>query len=232
MKDIQRPLVITEGKTDWQHMKAALARLRSAGQYEELDFDFHEYTDFDMGDSALSTMCEQFSKVPQARRVIFIFDRDKPAIVAAMESAELGYKNWGNNVYSFCIPVPAHRAEYHRISIESYYTDAEVKTVHPESGLRLVFSNEVQKLVQSSLTNRGESKVSVQMRPAPDAEEELQKVVYDQDCDAIVNAQGQRVAHSKTVFAQLVLGATPPFNAFGLGSFNALFDRIRQVLVA
>jgi hypothetical protein len=177
-------------------------------------------------------MCEQFSKVPHARRVVFLFDRDNPAIVGSMEDAATGYKNWGNNVFSLCIPQPAHRAGYQRVAIESYYTDAELRTVDPLTGYRLVFSNEVSKVIESNLTNKGQSKVRIRLLHQPIAADELEKFVYDQDAENICNDADQRVAHSKTVFAQRVATATPPFHNFGLPGFHGLFERLRNVLNA
>ncbi|MEA3192859.1 MAG: hypothetical protein QOD26_1192 [Betaproteobacteria bacterium] len=232
LKNLQRPLVITEGSTDWKHMKSALTRLRANGEYLDLDFEFHEYTDGNMGDASLRSMCEQFSKVRQLRRVVFIFDRDDPRIVQAMEDGAVGFRDWGNNVLSFCIPKPAQREQYQKITIESYYTDGELRTPDPATGYRLVFSNEIQKIIETSLTHKGASVVKVQLRAAPVEAEEFDKAVYDQDAESIVDAAGSRVAHSKTVFAERVASATPPFRNFDLANFHPLFDRLRQVLTA
>lgn len=232
LRAIERPLVITEGQTDWQHMKAALVRLRANSDFLDLDFDFHEYRNVDMGSATLRSMCEQFSKVPHTRRVIFVFDRDDANIIALMEDPATGFKACGNNVYSFCIPVPAHRANYEKITIESYYSDAALRTADPTTGYRLVFSNEIRKHVETSLTHKGDTTVTVRLLDAPNADEEYQKFVYDQDCEYIVNAQDQRVAHSKTVFAQKVLLRQVPFDNFDAAPFSLIFDHLRQVLNA
>jgi 5S rRNA maturation endonuclease (ribonuclease M5) len=39
----KKPLVITEGKTDWQHLKKALERFQSDGIYTNLNIEFEEY---------------------------------------------------------------------------------------------------------------------------------------------------------------------------------------------
>ncbi len=229
---IERPLRITEGKTDWQHMKAAFTRLVAAHEYEDLQFDFHEYDAQEMGDTTLRSMCEQFCRVSHARRVIFVFDRDNVNILGAMEDPVLGYKNWGNNVYSFCIPVPEHRAQYEKVSIESYYTDAELRIPDPATGYRLVFSNEVIKIVKTSLTVRGNSNIKIQLRDAPLEVEEPQKTIFDEDCEKIVDAEDHRVAHSKTVFATQVFLAAAPFHNLVIDAFRPLFDRVRKILNA
>ena len=43
-EDIEKkPLIVTEGKTDWKHMKVAFQRLQSQGYYEGFDIEFREY---------------------------------------------------------------------------------------------------------------------------------------------------------------------------------------------
>ena len=82
----------------------------------------------EMGDSALLTLCETLSKFNNGRIIIFIFDHDKEEIVNEVVNGN-NYKNWGNNVYSFAIPVPESRKKTPLISIEHYYTDDEIKSV-------------------------------------------------------------------------------------------------------
>lgn len=81
----------------------------------------------EMGDSALLTLCETLSKFNNGRIIIFIFDHDKEEIVNEVVNGN-NYKNWGNNVYSFAIPVPESRKKTPLISIEHYYTDDEIKS--------------------------------------------------------------------------------------------------------
>ena len=69
----KKALVITEGSTDWKHLKAAFNNLKSNTQYsslfDNLDFDFLEYqpSDFNMGADTLASMCENFSRIKQER---------------------------------------------------------------------------------------------------------------------------------------------------------------------
>lgn len=79
----------------------------------------------EMGDSALLTLCETLSKFNKGRIIIFIFDHDKEEVVNEVINGN-NYKNWGNNVYSFAIPVPESRQKTPLISIEHYYSDDEI----------------------------------------------------------------------------------------------------------
>lgn len=224
-----RVLIVTEGKTDWKHAKAALARLQAAGSYPTLEIELLEYgDDTDMGDTRLAQMCEHFSKATHPRRVIFMFDRDNPKIISSMAGdGATPFKRWSDQVFSFCIPIPGHRAGYMNISIEFYYTDAELGTVDQASGKRLFFTNEVE-LVQRPGKRADEVRVLAQ----PKVTEEQEKKVFDEDCTRIRDANGVQVGHSKAVFAQHVLTGEAGFDAFGVDEFRNIFDVIEAIIAA
>lgn len=127
--------IFTEGKTDWQHLKKAKEKLQL-----NLDVFFHEEKG-DMGDTVLFHMCKIYSKLPQLKPFIFVFDRDNPKIIKDILEKDKEYKDWGNNVFSFAIPVPDHRKGYENVSIELYYTDEEIKTEDSQQN-RLFLSSE------------------------------------------------------------------------------------------
>lgn len=220
-----RPIVITEGKTDWKHLKSALASLLEGG-YATLDIEFLEFgDDVDMGDERLADMCEHFARVKQPRKMLFVFDRDNPKIIGRMGGGAVGYRDLGNNVFSLCIPQPSHRAGYRNVSIEFYYSDAQVTTIDPSTGRRLFFSNEVEKIV-SPTTN----KMSYRIVSPPVAGEELEKKVFDKECDKICDQAGNPVAMSKSAFADLVAAGNPPFEGFGRQEFQAIFEVVRTIV--
>ena len=66
-------------------------------------------------------------KVNQVKPTIFVFDRDDPTILNEVSDESKGYRSWGNNVFSFAIPVPNHRNGNPQISIEFYYKDEEIR---------------------------------------------------------------------------------------------------------
>ena len=73
-KDLSRPLIITEGKTDWKHLKHALKKLQETEKFKELDIRYLEY-DYEFSDSKLETLLMQLSKVPNSNKIIGICDR-------------------------------------------------------------------------------------------------------------------------------------------------------------
>lgn len=224
----QRTLIVTEGKTDWKHLKSALSRLKSEGKHKELDIEFLEYeAGIEMGDSQLATMCKHFSKTPHSRKVVFVFDRDVESVVKDMGGdSNLGYKKWSDHVFSLCIPIPRHRLTYENVSIEFYYTDEEVRTVDPSTGRRLLFTNEV--VWEQSPGSK--SRVS-RTREQPVADEEAKKKIYDHDCDRVVDKTGELVAHSKSVFAENVLGSVAGFDCFDVAAFGGIFDVLERIVL-
>ena len=123
-----KTLVITEGPTDWRHIKIALDKFRKKeNKYLNLDFEFLEYDD-DFGESELIKMKDSLLKLPNKRRYILIADHDtKGKNIECFDEGDT-YKYWGNNVYTFRIPIPQFRQSTPNISIEHYYTDEELKT--------------------------------------------------------------------------------------------------------
>ena len=138
-------------------MRAARNKLLETGKYKELfnnlDFEFFEYeaknskenteNKVDMGNTALSTMCESYSKMPNSRRMIFIADCDDDKTNKKMSLQGFKYKTWGNNVFSFILPVPDFRKDTPKICIEHLYSDDEIKTEYKEGDIprRLYFGN-------------------------------------------------------------------------------------------
>ena len=135
-------MVITEGATDWKHMKTAMAALKEQPEYSALfnglDFEFLEYEPensqdqaqykLGMGDKTLISICENYSKLPQETKYIFIADCDVMETNRTMGNAAGRFKKWSENVYSFTIPVPDSRSETPKICIEHLYSDDEIKT--------------------------------------------------------------------------------------------------------
>lgn len=150
------PLIITEGSTDWKHLKKYWELYGCRYSTEKIDFWEYEPANsntlgtnrLEMGSSALLEMCFQFSKVEQEKIFIFIADRDETKIIREMGGGKEKYKYWGNNVYSLVLPLPAHRSLTPEICIEHYYTDEEIKTPYVcEDGVtrRLFLGNEFDK---------------------------------------------------------------------------------------
>lgn len=135
-------MVITEGATDWKHMKTAMAALKEKPEYSALfnglDFEFLEYEPensqahaqhkLEMGNETLTSICKNYAKMPHDTKYIFIADRDVEKTNKTLETVGKRFKRWDHGVYSFTIPVPNSRLSTPNISIEHLFSDLEIKT--------------------------------------------------------------------------------------------------------
>lgn len=234
------PLIITEGSTDWKHMKAAFASLSKlperAEVYKKLTFDFLEYEPkqssktgvlkMQMSNTELTAMCKYFASIPQPRKLIFIADADDTATNRALGS-ETGYKKWGNNVYSFTIPIPPHRMKTPKICIEHYYSDNDIKTLVKINDIarRIFMGNEFditgisldKTLFCYDRSSCGPDKIRI-----IDGTSEKRVIRIQDDTKA-------NIALPKMEFAERVLGNAPEYANIGFSSFALIFDIIKQI---
>jgi len=219
IRSITKPLIITEGETDWMILEKAKEKLDV-----KLDFDFHKPKE-DLGKSNLIKMCESFSKVYQPKPLIFIFDRDLEEKEKRKVMDDLkGYKDWGNNVFSFILPEPSHRKGYKNISIEMFFKDKEIRT-EDRDGKRLFFTNEVEKIINQTTGRLEKYRIM-----SPKKQDELSKKIFSQDIDKVEDENSRKKALSKTKFAEYIYGDVPPFNSFDLIEFKKIFQIIEKIL--
>ncbi len=239
-----RNLIITEGKTDWKHLKAAHTAFLAMGLYDNLDFDFLEYensiADGNInlsglnisGCNTLSTLCEYTALFHNDKLRVFIFDSDVEKIVDRYYD-EGGFKCLGNNVYAVILPVPPDRQSTPHISIEHYYTDEEIKTPN-SSGHRLYLSDEFPITTpegnQIHLIGRDRKKQNfvvddnIYMIPR-----ELIADGFDLKALAASKKLVKVRALSKNEFAENVLKEVPPFNLLSKNNFKLIFDVIDKI---
>lgn len=238
-----KTIIVTEGHTDWKHMKAAFNALKTDGKHDELfdgvDFEFFEFGPknssdqyqykLEMGNTVLCSLCENTAKLPQTNRYIFIADRDDKNTNKKMSVLGKEYKDWGNNVYSFILPVPHHRTDTPDICIEHYFSDDEIKTewVNSEDGIsrRLYIGNEFDEYGHAIGVQRfcerkdlcGKDKISI-------IEGTSGERVLDFDNTGI------NYALPKSKFADLVLNKTEPFNHFNFENFTHVLEIIKHII--
>jgi AAA domain, putative AbiEii toxin, Type IV TA system len=207
------PLVITEGKTDVQHLRHAKSRLN----IQDCDVEFFDITE-DWGDSKLESLLVQLSKVNQTRKIIGIFDRDVAKIVYEIEQSGNSYKNYGNNVFAFCLPIPAGRENYTNISIEFYYKDSDIKK--EKNGRRLYFDNEVE--FRQSAARKNERQL-LRLDKAK-SHDESSKKIFDENVGSL------DWIHSKSVFSDLIENDSDFAKDFDFSSFQLIFTRMKEII--
>lgn len=217
LEHIKKPLIITEGKTDWKHIKNALRHFKQDGKFSSIDVEFLEYIDDLGGDSKLEILLNSLAKVPQSHKIIGIFDSDD----------DIGNKykrlvNFGNNVYGMCIP---DNPEFpFGISIEFLYKETDIKKVDNE-GRRLYFSNEFTEKSQRLKTNKAiitrNKKVVEYYKKGEKQFKIIDSDVYDENENSL--------ALSKDKFAENILKHIAPFDNMGLDGFIPLFETIETI---
>lgn len=221
MKEIKRPIIITEGKTDWKHLKAALSFFRENGEYIDLDVEIVEY-DFDFGDSKLHNLLNQYGKFPQRYPIIGIFDCDEAN--GKEIHKEGGKKDYGHNVWGISINIPSYRT-YNTlgISIEFLYQDADLKKVN-ENNRRLYVTSEFNE------NGRLIADLRIGVKNNHDVKNNIAKSREKIQCDEVIDVEGNSLALSKDLFATNILNKVPPFDQMDFSAFRAIFDRINNLI--
>lgn len=218
-----RPIIVTEGKSDWKHLKRALARLKAEGDYSGLDVEFNEY-DVDMGGTELETLCRLRCKTRQPVATICVFDNDDKTVLKKISVPGEDYKRWGNRVYSFALPVPDHRKSAAKdICVELFYKDSEIMR-EDVRGRRLFLSYEFDR---DSGFHLGGKRLF-----CPDGRRKRALAVLD---NSVFKTDGDRpvdVALPKDDFAKYVLNEVDNFRDFDVSEFGKIFDVIAKIIEA
>jgi len=208
----------TEGPTDIIHLKKAYEKL-----YDSDDIQFKE-NQRDQGDQALLKKCEVFSEKFQNIPMVFIFDRDNKTIIKNVTDQDGGFKVWGNNVFSFSIPVPKHREGYENLCIELFYTDKELQT-KDKYGHRIFLTSEFNKN-SGKLKTDSKIHISNKSKLRGFSEKEKAKIIDSE----VYDADSQNVALSKMQFAKYIFGEDDRFGQFNFAAFRQIFDIVHQII--
>jgi hypothetical protein len=207
-------IIWTEGKTDTQHLRRAFGVLK-------FQYKLALPVSVDMGDDALLKQCLALSRAPQPTPTVFIFDHDNPAVVSKVTDNETSYKSWGNNVFSFAIPVPDHRDDA-GVCIELLFNDADLRTADPQ-GRRLFLSSEFNPISGRHLSD---TTLSVghkgKLATGPTKIKVLDAEVYD--------LSHKNVALSKAEFATLIERGEGAFGLLDFTAFGKILEIVEQII--
>jgi len=136
-------LIITEGKTDWKHLKKALEKFQMLGQYKNLNIKFDEYKDRGAGEAYLENQLKSYASHKQEKKIIGIFDRDTKAYVrdyGKQEFVKILDKDYKNRL---------------KEKIEKYYSDkSSPKYKSFEQNLESGNYSEIEEDIKKALTGR------------------------------------------------------------------------------
>ena len=219
LTELNKPILITEGKTDIVHILKAKEKLGIATDFNTIQTDNQPD-----GDSDLQKLLEQLCKVKQNNRIIAIFDRDIPKTVQKMDDNGVGYKSYGNNVFGFCISAPQSRIDKGQddISIEYLYSDDEIHTPL-SNGCKLFFGDEF-------CETSGRHKENKDLILKNQSDRGKQKIVENNGGQAVYNLNDNNVLAKKADFADAVKNDQIQISQDSWNNFKHIFDKIDTII--
>lgn len=217
---ITKPLIITEGKTDWKHFKKALANYQLRNEYIDLDIDIYEF-DHQFGDSELNKVLEAYTKAIPRHMIIGVFDCDESNGKSIHENG--GAKKYKDNIWGISIPIPNFRAYHQGISVEFLYKDEDLKR-QDVIGKRLYLTSEFNE--NGRLIVDTQVGVKNYHAVAKYREKAREKIQDTEVCDI----HGNSLALSKDNFALNISNEEEGFEHVDFEGFKELFDRLSQII--
>ena len=219
LTELNKPIVITEGKTDIAHILKAKEKLGITTDFNTIQTDNQPD-----GDSDLQKLLEQLSKVKQNNKIIAIFDRDISKTVQKMDDNGVGYKSYGNNVYGFCISAPQSRKDngQDEISIEYLYSDEEIHTPL-YNGCKLFFGDEF-------CETSGRHKENKDLILKNQQDRGKTKIVENNGGQAVYDLNDNNVLAKKADFADAVKNDQIQISQESWDNFRHIFDKINSII--
>ncbi|MBP3594536.1 MAG: hypothetical protein J6J44_08410 [Lachnospiraceae bacterium] len=213
-----RIIIYTEGKTDVKYLKLAFEKLEGfdeiKSRVEYYDIEHAKNT----GDGELDKIFNYLQKGNDSNIKICMFDRDNTDYIFSRP-----FVQGNNHVYKFNIPVPSHRNENDKISIEHCLSDEEIKTCD-ENSRRIFLSGEFNgKGV--SVDGQYLCKHILSKNPLEILDGSNTKKVYKLEGDDEIN-----YALSKDDFVQHIINKSPGFEAFSFEGFRPILELIQEIV--
>lgn len=213
VKEDNEPLIITEGKTDWRHIKSAI---RSLG-VDNINGEFWEF-DENFGDSTLFELLKIMAKINPARMMIGIFDRDNETLLPELLSDGSNVKEFlKDKVYSVVIPLKNDDEYGKTISIEHYYQRKDLLKVTRE-GRRLFLGSEFY-----ASGNSKDGKFQTKTKNIQN-KVKINGVIEEKVFEANDLEQKTSIALPKSKFAELIYEEDEFAKEFDFSAFQELLD--------
>lgn len=214
-----KPIIITEGKTDYRHIRNAINKLGR----KDIDVDFYEVPD-DWGDSKLQSMLDNLSKIKQRKIVIGIFDRDSKIYLEYLDVEHQQYKTFGNsNVYAFAIPLVNENVYGESISIEHYYQKEDL--LKEDMNHRRLFLGQEFYPSGNSIDGQYQTKISQIKHKV-----EINGIIDDKVFLSTDLQQRTNVALTKKSFVDLIESDAEYAKNFDYNEFNWIIDIIQDII--
>lgn len=219
IKSNSKPIIITEGKTDYRHIRNAINKLGR----KDIDVDFYEVPD-DWGDSKLRSMLDNLSKIRQRKIIIGIFDRDSKTYLEYLDVEHQQYKTFGNsNVYAFAIPLVNENIYGKSISIEHYYQKGDL--LKEDINRRRLFLGQEFYPSGNSIDGKYQTKISQIQHKV-----EINGIIDDKVFLSTDLQQRTNVALTKKSFVDLIESDAEYAKDFDFNEFNQIIDIIQDII--
>jgi len=219
IKSNSKPIIITEGKTDYRHIRNAINKLGR----KDIDVDFYEVPD-DWGDSKLRSMLDNLSKIRQRKIIIGIFDRDSKTYLEYLDVEHQQYKTFGNsNVYAFAIPLVNENIYGKSISIEHYYQKENL--LKEDINHRRLFLGKEFYPSGNSTNGKYQTKISKIQHKV-----EINGIIDDKVFLSTDLQQETNVALTKKSFVDLIESDAEYAKDFDFNEFNQIIDIIQDII--
>jgi hypothetical protein len=215
IQKIKKPLIITEGKTDWKHLKHALSIFHSKGLFTAVDVNFFEGEQA-MGAGNLDALLAKFAMIDQTAPIIGVFDNDCREGKKYTDPTSLG-----NNVYACSITDTQGYSE--EISIELLYSRADLTKEWPDKR-RLYLTDEFTNVSHQLKTDK--SVVCLHKTITNAIQRGIIKVVDS----GVYNENEKELAVSKEEFARQIYEGKPPYENINVDGFKKIFETIEEIL--
>ena len=211
---VSKPLIITEGKTDWKHIKHALSCLQKKGMFQDVNIEFLEY-EYELGDSKLESLLDNLAKIPQVHKIIGVFDCDTKTGKKYIDTVD-----FGNNVYGCCITdVHGYGDD---ISIELLYTRDDLKRCD-KNGRRIYLSEEFKEKSHQLKTN---SQITCSNSAIAGAYKSGIVKIIDSN---VFDSEEKSLALSKSDFADNVYNEKGNFADISVEGFKNIIELIQEI---
>ena len=220
LESLTKPLIITEGKTDIKHILKAKEKLGVT----DLEFDVIQDNQQPDGDSNLHKLLEQAAHIGNKNIIIGVFDRDIKKTVEDIEKNGQQIKDFGNNVYAFCIPLPESRRinGEEDISIEFLYSDEEIHSTL-NNGCSLFFGDEFS-------ARTGRHNIDKTLTLSNQSDRGKHKIVENNGGQAVYNEQEENILAKKDDFANAISSDEIEISEESWNNFKPIFETIRSIL--
>lgn len=219
--DLPEIAFITEGKTDWMHIKAACQSETFLNKYK-YSLHFFEIINKRLpgGEASLESLANRVKnrELPDFPRLtIIMFDRDSSRIINL--HGESGLKQWTENLISIVLPKECC-PDYKYFSIEFLYSK-KVRSMRNTKGRRLFFTDE--------FDERGIHKEMSNFKYMGHTSSDKNSRVVEGRVVEVGKEDGFNFAVTKTDFAKQIMNKKEGFVRVSFTRFSPIFEKIDSI---